>query len=219
MKLSKPQPVVSCPQNATLGPGVHRYPSRSLVWLQTKARVTPSGVQLHTPPAGGVRVLEPPGMGPAAASCPLVPWCHRAGPLPLHSCLTPRGSSSHALPQPSAGQPVHGLQEGSPSRRLDWPPSSPASLVSACSAVLHSRAWAGGGAGAGQGSCRGCLQPASFPSRGQRLPQCHALQVRDSGSTAQGSGPILRPSAAASFELPTPLWSLYMLPEETVSTA
>lgn len=65
-----------CPQSA---PAV-------TFWLQRKARVTPSGVQLHTPPAGGVRVLEPPDMGPAAASCPLVPWCHGAGPLPCHSC-------------------------------------------------------------------------------------------------------------------------------------
>lgn len=198
-------PLPRCPQIC---------PSRCLVWLQGKARVTLSGVQPHTLPARGVRVFERPDMGPAAAYCPLVPWCHRAGPLPLHSCLAP-GAAPHMLyPSRQQGSLSMASRRGSLSRRPDWPPSSPASLASACSAVLPARL----GPGLGQGLAR-CPAGAAYnlPPLLAGAGVCLCAMLCRAG--AQGSGSILRPSAAASFELPTPLWSLYMPLEETVSTA
>lgn len=95
--------------------------------------------------------------------------------------LGSRGSSSHALPQPSAGQPVHGLQEGVPESQAGLAAEQPCLTGLCLLCCAPSRAGARARAGAGQVSCRGCLQPASSPGRGWRLPLCHALQGWGSG--------------------------------------
>lgn len=98
-------------QGTTLCPGVRRScPGTRLAWLPAKAGLTPSGTQLYThPQPGGAGVLSPrPGAGccrspPPLSATELAPY------LVPPACF--RGSCSHAWP--SAGQPVHGLQEGS----------------------------------------------------------------------------------------------------------
>ena len=204
--------MTSRPRNATLCPGVHRScPSRCLVWLQAKAG-GPS-CEHPLPWLEGSGFLNPETRSQLLPLAP-VPRCHRVGLLPLPSCLAP-GAASHML---HLGRQRGSLAMASLSRRLDRPQSSPASLASARSALPPQRGSGRGWGGGWPGVPPGGSQPA-FSRGGWQLPQCHALQVRSSGGTAQGAGSILRPSAAASFELPTPLWSLYMLPEETVSTA
>lgn len=161
-------------------------------------------------------------MGSAAASCPLSlgatvlapylftpAWLPGAAPHMLYPSRQ-KGSLSMASRR---GPRVAG-RTGRRAALPHWP-----LLALLCSAAGLGPGMMGQGLAGGGGPAGGHLQPASFHGGGQRLPQGHALQIRGSGRAAQGSGSILRPSAAASFELPTPLWSLYMLPEETVSTA
>lgn len=147
---------------------------------------------------------------------PLTPCpsgCHRAYPLPRPSCLAP-GPLLTCFTRPSAGQPGHGLQEGSPSHRPDpvgrrvvlphWPLLAPKR---------------GSSQGVGLAGGPAVWLTTCLLSRGQAaapLP-CSAgpgLRQHRSGLRVHS-----RLWAAASLELPTPLWSLYMLPEETVSTA
>lgn len=187
------------------------------VWLHVKAGVTPLDPAAHIS-SWGSGVLSPETRNQLLPLAPYSP-CHLTGPLPLPSCVVlgqlltcfPSAVSEAACPWPPGG---------SSRRRLAWPPSSPASLASAGSAPPAQPCTAARPAGrGGRGSCGAAHNLLSLVAgAGGRL---RAMLCRSSpGGTALGSVVLrLRPSAAASFELPTPLWSLYMPPEETVSTA
>lgn len=114
MKPWSPSPRSHAPRAAALCPGVcTSHPRRCRVWLQVKAGVSPSGVQLHTPPAGGVRVHEPQTRGQLLplAPCPLAPQCWPLTsslllgvPGQLLTCFTPAVSRA-ACPWPPGGVP------------------------------------------------------------------------------------------------------------------
>lgn len=207
---SEPQPMISCPEYYPLPKRPQVLPRQMLVWLQVKAGVTPSGTQLYTHPqleGSGVLSPRPWGQLLPLAPCPLVP---HSWPLTSSLLLGSQGSSSHAsfpstvsraaCPWPPGGVP--GSQAGLATKQLCltglcW-------LCSACTAGLG---------GAGPGVPPGLLTTCLFSWWGLAAASGSCSAGWDSGSS------VLRRSAAASFELPTPLWSLYMPPEETVSTA
>lgn len=145
---------MTSPRNTTLCPSTHRScPDTCLVCLQVKAGVTPLGPSC-THPQLGVRGLESRDTGPAAASpCAPCSPCPQEAPY-LFPPAWFRGSSSHASPRPAVSEAAWPwLPGGSSRRRLAWPPSSPASLVSVGSAppctALHSGS--AGRAGAARG--------------------------------------------------------------------
>lgn len=203
-------------RDATLCPGGCRScPGTRRAWLLVKAGVTPSGTQLCThPQPEGSGVLSP---RPRTRCCRSPPPLGTPEPAPYlvpPACF--RGSCSHAWP--SAGQPVHGLQEGS---RVSGQPATQKPCLTGLCRLCCARTVGLGRAGTGL---------AAGPP--QLLTTCPLVRRRlvaasrpccagpDPGGTARGClASVPRPSAAASFELPTPLWSLYMPPEETVSTA
>lgn len=207
------QPVISCLQT-TLCPMILHH--SCFARLQVEMRVTPHlrSSCIHTSQQEGSGYLSPEMWGQLLllAPCPSVP---QSWPLTSSLLLGSWGSCSHASPGPSEVQPVHGLQEEPPSCRPDRPPESLRPWPQ-CSSCLHSRTLAGLGRGLA-GDLRGQLTTC-FP----RQPGLAAISVSCSsarGAQAARSGLRGPASAAASFELPTPLWSLYMPPEETVSTA
>lgn len=185
----------------------------------SESRGARSGVQLHASPspAAGSGFLNSETQGQLLPHALLLRR-PTAGPLPLPSCLAPgqlltcftSAVSRAAWPWPPRGVPASQAGPAAEQPCLTG-------LCLLCSAPTAGLQPAGRGGGLAGGPAGGS-RPA-FSGGGRQLPQCHALQVQNSGSTAQGSGSSLRPTAAASFELPTPLWSLYMPPEETVSAA
>lgn len=203
-------------RDATLCPGSCRScPGTRRAWLPVKAGVTPSGTQLCThPQPEGSGVLSPRPRTRCCRSPPPLGTPELAPYLVPPACF--RGSCSHAWP--SAGQPVHGLQEGS---RVSGQPATQKPCLTGLCRLCCARTVGLGRAGTGL---------AAGPP--QLLTTCPLVRRRlvaasrpccagpDPGGTARGClASVPRPSAAASFELPTPLWSLYMPPEETVSTA
>lgn len=188
-----------------------------LVWLQVKAGVTPSGTQLYTHPqleGSGVLSPRPWGQLLPPAPCPLVP---HSRPLTSSLLLGSQGSSSHAsCPSAVSRAACPWPPGGVPGSQAAWPPSRSASLASAGSALPAQQGSAGPGrglAGGWPGVPPGLLTTCLFSWWGPAAASGSCSAGWDSGSS------VLRRSAAASFELPTPLWSLYMPPEETVSTA
>ena len=140
----------------------------------------------HPPPQPeGSGLLNPETRGQLLPLTHCPSGCHRARPLPRPSCLAP-GPLLTCFTRPSAGQPGHGLQEGSPSHRRN--PAGRRVALPHWPCLLRSRAPAWGWGWLGVLPCGS--QPA-FSLGGRLLPQCHALQVRGSGSTAQGSRSIL----------------------------
>lgn len=212
---SEPQPTSSCP-------GRHPLPRRLQVLPRHTPRLAPSESRsdtfrdpaVHTPPAGRVWGLEPQTQDQVLPLAPTPRHPELAPYLVPPACF--RGSCSHAWP--SAGQPVHGLQEGS---RVSGQPATQKPCLTGLCRLCCARTVGLGRAGMGL---------AAGPP--QLLTTCPLVRRRlvaasrpccagpDPGGTARGClASVPRPSAAASFELPTPLWSLYMPPEETVSTA
>ena len=173
----------------------------------------PPSCEHPLPSRRGSGFLNPETRGQLLPLSPCPSGCHKARPLPCPSCLAP-GPLLTCFTWPSAGQPGHGLQEGSPSRRPDpagrrvavphWP-------LLALQRGSSRRLGLAGGPAVRLTPCLLSRGPAAAPvpcSAGPGLRQHHS-----------GLGIHSPLWAAASLELPTPLWSLYMLPEETVSTA
>lgn len=209
---SEPQPVSSCPEHYTL-PKLPQVLPRHMPCLAPRESWSDPLLDpaAHIAPAGGVRGLEPQAMGPVLllAPCPSGPqsWPltsslllgSRAGPhmLPLSR---QQGSLAMACRRGPgvAGRPGH--RAALP----HWPPDS----------ALPAQQ---GSAGLGWGLAGGSFGTAhSLPFLVVGASGCLRAMLCRSGLRARS---VLKPSAAASFELPTPLWSLYMPPEETVSTA
>lgn len=107
----------------------------------------------------------------------LLQW--RAGPLPLFSCLTLEQCLTCST-VPSAGQPGHGLHEGS--QASGW--SGSLDLLASAGNSLCSQGW-------GSLGCRwGCSSLLVLTA----WPQGLLLAGSGSGSSTQGLGSILRPT-------------------------
>lgn len=173
-----------------------------------ESRSDPRGPS-RTHPRRGSGVLSPETRDQLLRLVPRSP-CHLTGPLPLPSCVV-LGQLLTCFPSAVSGAACPWPPGGSSRRRLAWPRAALLTgLCWLCSArtALHSGRRPGGAAGvlpaahnllslaAGAGGSLGAMLRGSSP-----------------GGTAQGSVVLrLGPAAAASFELPTPLWSLYMPP-------
>lgn len=209
---SEPQPVSSCPERYALPELPQVLPWHMPCLAPRESWSDPLRTQLHTyPQLEGSGVWSPRPWGQCCFSPPslrateLAPYLFPPAGLPgqVLTCF-PSAVSRAACPWPPGGVP--GSQAG--------PATEQPCLTGLADSAPPAQQ---GSAGLGWGLAGGSFGTAhSLPFLVVGASGCLRVMLCRSGLRARS---VLKPSAAASFELPTPLWSLYMPPEETVSTA